>query len=328
MSHIPIPAEPTPPAKTAKLVGEIQTLRQERNAVILAHNYEHGEIQDSADFVGDSLGLSQTAATTPADVIVFCGVHFMAETAAILSPNKTVLLPDMRAGCSLADSITAEQVRAWKAKHPDAVVVSYVNTTAEIKAESDYCCTSGNAVKVIQAIPSDRQILFLPDQFLASFVGFATGREVLAWKGSCHVHAAITKDVVVSTQVDDPNAELLVHPECSYMGAYIQSQSANQSNGNNKVHVLSTEGMLRYVQESDTTTFVVATEMGILHRMRKACPHKTFHPITQTAVCAYMKLTTLEKVAYSLREMVYPVTVEPHVAERARIALERMLQLA
>lgn len=327
MNQIPIPAKPTPPAETAKLVAEIQTLRQQRNAVILAHNYEHGEIQDIADFVGDSLGLSQTAATTPANVIVFCGVHFMAETAAILSPNKTVLLPDMRAGCSLADSITAEQLRTWKAEHPDAVVVSYVNTTADIKAESDYCCTSGNAVKVIQAIPPDRQILFLPDQFLASFVGFATGREVLAWQGACHVHAAITKDVVTSTHIDDPNTELLVHPECAYIGAYIQAQSSNQSNSNN-IHVLSTEGMLRHVQASDTNTFIVATEMGILHRMRKACPHKTFHPITQTAICEYMKLTTLEKVAHSLREMVYPITVEPHVAERARSALERMLQLA
>lgn len=316
-------------------IAEIQRWKRERSAVLLAHNYQVGEIQDIADFVGDSLGLSREAARTDADVIVFCGVHFMAETAAILCPRKTVLIPDPQAGCSLADAITAEQLRAWKADHPGAVVVSYVNTTAEVKAESDYCCTSGNAVKVVQSIPPDREILFLPDQFLGSYVAHMTGRALHIWPGACHVHAAITPDVINNARQAHPDADFIVHPECGCITSCLQSLTcgAGDTTGNNghdvhnghDAHILSTEGMMRHTQQSEARAFVVATETGVLHRMRRARPDCVFYPVSEETICRYMKYITPEKVLHSLREMQYPVTVAPPLAERARSAIERML---
>lgn len=309
------------------LVAEIQRLKRERNAVLLAHNYQYGEIQDIADVVGDSLGLSQAAAHTKADVIVFCGVHFMAETAALLNPRKTVLLPDPEAGCSLADSITAEQVRAWKAEHPGAVVVSYINTTAEVKAESDYCCTSGNAVKVVQSIPPEQEILFLPDMFLASYVHHMTGRSLHTWPGECHVHAGITPEVINQARAEHPDAELIIHPECSCVTSclnYLACGDIHQQ----RVHVLSTEGMLRHTQQSNASEFIIATETGALHRMRKASPTRTFYPVSEQTICRYMKMITLEKVLESLQSMRHQVTVEATIAAQARRAVERMLELA
>ncbi len=310
----------------ADIVAEIAQLKRERNAVLLAHNYQYGEIQDIADFVGDSLGLSQVAARTDADVIVFCGVHFMAETAAILCPDKTVLLPDQQAGCSLADSITAEQLRAWKAENPGAVVVSYVNTTAEIKAESDYCCTSGNAVRVIEAIPPDRDILFLPDMFLGSYLRQVTGRPLKIWAGECHVHAGIKPEMVNAMHKAYPDADFMIHPECGCVSSYMHFLARGRVQDKN-THILSTEGMIKHAQESSAKNFVVATEIGVLHRMRKANPEKEFIPISEATSCRFMKMITLDKILHSLREMVHPVTVPADVSVRARGAIERMIAL-
>lgn len=310
----------------ADMVAEIAQLKRQRNAVLLAHNYQYGEIQDIADFVGDSLGLSQVAARTDADVILFCGVHFMAETAAILCPDKTVLLPDQQAGCSLADSITAEQLRAWKAENPDAVVVSYVNTTADIKAESDYCCTSGNAVRVIEAIPPDREILFLPDMFLGSYLRHVTGRRLKIWAGECHVHAGIKPEMVNAMHEAYPDADFMIHPECGCVSSYMHFLARGRVQDKN-THILSTEGMIKHAQESSAKNFVVATEIGVLHRMRKAHPEKEFIPISEATSCRFMKMITLDKILHSLREMVHPVTVPADVAVRARGAIERMIAL-
>src|SRR5512140_621707 len=273
----------------AELQGEIRALARERNAVILAHNYERAEVQDVADFVGDSLGLSREAAKTEADTIVFCGVHFMAETAAILSPGKTVLLPDMAAGCSLASTINADQLRAWKAEHPGAVVVSYVNTTAEVKAESDYCCTSGNAKSIIDSIPEDTEILFLPDMYLGLWLERVTGRKLEIWMGECHVHAGIRPADIDRLTAEAPDAELLVHPEC---GCASQAMAF----ANDRTHILSTEKMIDYAKRSPKQRFIIATETGIIHRLEKEAPGKTFEPIRDDAECRYMKVTTLEKV--------------------------------
>ena len=311
---------------TEALIDQIQQLKRERNAVLLAHNYQRGEIQDIADYVGDSLGLSQAAARTAADVIVFCGVHFMAETAAILSPAKTVLLPDLDAGCSLADSITAEQLRAWKARHPGAVVVSYVNTTAEVKAESDYCCTSGNAVRVIQAIPADREILFLPDMYLGTYLREVTGRPLQIWAGECHVHAAIRPQMVADRRAAYPDAEFMIHPECGCVSSSLHLLARGQIDRTN-TQIFSTEAMIQHAQRSDSSQFIVATEVGVLHRMRKASPAKSFIPIDDSISCRYMKMITLDKVLRSLQEMINPVTVAPELAERARGAIERMIAL-
>jgi len=310
----------------ADIVEEIQQLKRERNAVLLAHNYQYGEIQDIADFVGDSLGLSQAAAQTDAAVIVFCGVHFMAETAAILCPDKTVLLPDLKAGCSLAATIDAEQLRAWKAEHPGAVVVSYVNTTAEVKAESDYCCTSGNAVRVIEAIPPDREILFLPDMFLGSYLRQVTGRPLQIWAGECHVHAGIKPEMVNAMHSDYPDADFMIHPECGCVSSYMHFLARGRVSDKN-THIFSTEGMIRHAESSPAAQFVVATEIGVLHRMRKANPEKEFIPISESTSCHFMKMITLDKVLHSLREMVYPVTVPADVAARARLSIERMVAL-
>ncbi|HEU5013627.1 MAG TPA: quinolinate synthase NadA [Roseiflexaceae bacterium] len=307
-------------------IERINQLKHERNAVILAHNYQYGEIQDIADYVGDSLGLSQVAARTDADVIVFCGVHFMAETAAILSPDKTVLLPDLNAGCSLADAITAEQLRAWKAEHPGAVVVSYVNTTAEVKAETDYCCTSGNALRVIQAIPEDREILFLPDMFLGSYLRQQTGRNIHVWAGECHVHSGIRPSMIALQRAQHPDAEFLIHPECGCVSSTMHYLARGSISAEN-THILSTEGMIQHVEKSPQTQFIVATEVGVLHRMRKANPDKTFLPVDERIACRYMKMTTLDKIERSLRDMVHPITVPPEIADRARLAIERMIAL-
>ncbi|MGQ0646206.1 MAG: quinolinate synthase NadA [Gemmatimonadaceae bacterium] len=309
------------------LAAAIRTLARERRAVILAHNYERPEVQDVADFVGDSLGLSREAARTDAEVIVFCGVHFMAETAAMLSPQKTVLLPDLAAGCSLADTINADQLRAWKAEHPGAVVVAYVNTTAAVKAESDYCCTSGNAVEVIEAIPADRDILFLPDFFLGAHVRRMTGRSNIdVWLGECHVHAGITPQSLSSQRAQHPGAEVLVHPECGCATNVVEAISAGAI-PKEGVHVLSTEGMIKRPGVSGADTFIIATETGILHRLRRANPGKTFFAASDRAECQYMKLTTLPKVLRSLEQMQHRITVPADVAARARLALERMVAI-
>ena len=304
----------------ATLQDEVRALAEEREAVIIAHNYQRPEVQDVADYVGDSLGLSRWAAATSAEVIVFCGVHFMAETAAILSPEKTVLLPDLGAGCSLAASITGGQLRAWKAEHPGAVVVSYVNTTAEVKAETDYCCTSGNAQQVIEAIPEDRQILFLPDMFLGLWLERVTGRKLTIWMGECHVHAGIRPEDIERWERDAPDAELLVHPEC---GCASQAMAF----ASERTQILSTEKMVDYARRSPKERFLVATETGILHRLAKEAPGKRFEPVRDDAVCRYMKVTTLEKVRDSLRDLEHRVTVDPKTASKARLAIDRMVAI-
>ena len=311
----------------AELQREIKTLARERNAVILAHNYERPEVQDVADFVGDSLGLSREADSTQADVIVFCGVHFMAETAAVLSPQKTVLLPDLAAGCSLASMIDAEQLRAWKAEHPGAVVVSYVNTTAEVKAESDYCCTSGNAVDIVNAIPADTEILFCPDMFLGAHVKRMSGRQnIRIWMGECHVHAGIGPDHLRMRRAEHPGAEFLIHPECGCSTSVLEAMSAGDVDPEG-VQILSTEGMIKRPAISGADEFIVATEVGILHRLRRENPSKRFFAANEKASCAYMKVTTLPKVKRALEHMQHRITVPTDVANRARRAIERMIAI-
>jgi quinolinate synthase len=317
----------SPASEIAALQYRIRELARERKAVILAHNYERPEVQDVADVVGDSLGLSREAASTDAQVIVFCGVHFMAETAAILSPEKIVLLPDLGAGCSLAATIDAEQLRAWKAEHPGAVVVSYVNTTAEVKAETDYCCTSGNAVEVVNAIPANREILFLPDMFLGAHVRRLTGRENMhVWMGECHVHAGITPQRVAEQRAAHPGAEFLIHPECGCSTSVLEAMSAGDIDPEG-VQILSTEGMIRRPAQSDAEEFIVATEVGILYRLRKAYPDRRFLAADERASCQYMKVTTLPKVLRSLELMQHRITVPPEIAARARLAIERMVSI-
>lgn len=313
---------------TQKLVDEIKQLSKKRNAVILAHNYQIPIIQDIADFVGDSLGLSQQAAKTSAETIVFCGVHFMAETAAILCPTKRVLIPDLEAGCSLAASIDLAGLVAWKAEHPNAVVVSYVNTTAEIKALSDYCCTSGNALKIVQSIPEDKEILFLPDQFLGSWVQKMTGRKNMhIWMGECHVHAAVHPSKIDEKMKEHPDAELLIHPECGCLTPYLDRVARNSPDSKDVLKVASTEGMLKLATTSSAKKFVVATEVGILHRLKKENPEKEFLPISSEMSCQFMKMITLEKLHRSLVEDVFHVTVPEETASKARLAIERMISI-
>ena len=261
-------------SRIASLQEEIRELARTRDAVILAHNYQVAEVQDVADYVGDSLGLSRQAAAHEASTIAFCGVHFMAETAAILAPEKTVLIPDLEAGCSLAASITADELRTWKARHPGAVVVSYVNTTAEVKAESDYCCTSGNARAVIESIPEDQKILFLPDMFLGLWLEKVTGRKIMLWMGECHVHAGIRPEDMERWHDEAPDAELLVHPECG-------CASQAMAYADNRTQILSTEGMVNFAKASPKQRFLVATEVGIIHRLQKDVPGKRFEPIRE-----------------------------------------------
>jgi quinolinate synthase len=322
------------PAPTAADVGrmqdEVRALASERKAVILAHNYQLPEVQDVADFVGDSLGLSRQAASTESELIVFCGVHFMAETASVLSPGKKVLIPDLRAGCSLSESITAEQLRAWKAEHPGAIVVMYVNTSAEVKAETDYCCTSSNAVAVVEHIfrehGEDTEILFGPDMWLGAYVERVTGRGMQVWDGECHVHAGIRPSDLNALRESEPGAELLIHPECGCT-TQVMEYVASGDVAAEGTHFLSTEGMMRFAQGSESDTMIVATETGILHRMRQESPDKRFLAANEAAVCRYMKMITLPKLRDSLRELKYEVRVPPKIVERARLPIARMVAI-
>jgi len=310
------------------LKDEVLKLKKEKDVVILAHNYQIPEVQDVADFVGDSLGLSRQAAKVKQKTILFCGVHFMAETAAIISPSKRVLIPDLEAGCSLSDSITVVQLRKWKKEHPDAITVGYVNTTAEIKSELDYCCTSSNAVNIVNAIPKDKEILFLPDMFLGSYVSKMTGRKNMQiWAGECHVHAGITPDDIEKKLDELKNAEFVIHPECSCTTPMMYDMAAGNYK-NHQVQILSTEGMMNHVSKSDSQQFVVATETGILYRMRQKNPEKTFIPASENAECEYMKMITLDKVYRSLYDEKYEVNVPKKIADKARLSIERMLSIS
>jgi quinolinate synthase len=310
------------------LKDEVLKLKKEKDVVILAHNYQVPEVQDVADFVGDSLGLSRQAAKVRQKTILFCGVHFMAETAAIVSPDKRVLIPDLEAGCSLSDSITIDQLRKWKKEHPNAITVGYVNTTAEIKSELDYCCTSSNAVNVVNAIPKEKEILFLPDMFLGSYVSKMTGRmNMQIWAGECHVHAGITPADIEKKLSELKNAEFVVHPECSCTTPMMYDIAAGNYK-NHQVQILSTEGMMNHVSKSNSKQFVVATETGILYRMRQQNPQKTFIPASESAECEYMKMITLDKVYRSLYDEKYEVKVAKKTADKARLAIERMLSIS
>ena len=298
-----------------QLADKIRQLKTRRNAVILAHNYQPGEVQDIADFTGDSLALSVKAAGTDADVIVFCGVKFMAETAAILSPEKTVLLPDKQAGCPLADMITAKQLRELKSKHLDAVVVCYVNSSAEVKAESNYCCTSSNAVEVVESLPREKEIIFVPDRHLGRFVAEKTGRKMILWPGYCTTHAAITEDDIKNAKTAHPDAIVMAHPECTEPVKAISDQ------------ILSTGQMLKFAKQSRAKSFIVATETGIIHTLKKENPGKEFFAASSRAICPNMKRITLEKVLWSLEDMQYKITVPESVRARARTALDRMVAI-
>jgi len=312
----------------SKLQDEILKLKKEKDVVILAHNYQIPDVQDVADFVGDSLGLSRQAAEVDNKTILFCGVHFMAETTAIISPQKKVLIPDLEAGCSLSDSITLQDLLKWKKEHPAAIAVGYVNTTAEIKSELDYCCTSSNAVNVVNSIPKDKEILFLPDMFLGAYVSKMTGRKNMhIWAGECHVHAGITATDVQNKLDQFTNAEFLVHPECSCTTPMLYDIAAGDYN-NRQVQILSTEGMMKHVKNSPARDFVVATETGILYRMRKQNPGKNFVPASENAECQYMKMINLEKVYDSLIEDKYEVKVPKEIADKARLSIERMLAIS
>ena len=310
----------------AEWAREVRRLADERRAVILAHNYQVPWIQDVAHFVGDSLQLSRQAAETDADAIVFCGVHFMAETAKILSPEKTVLLPDLGAGCSLAASITGDDVRRWKAEYPGAVVVAYVNTTAEVKAESDICCTSSNAADVVRSIPEDREILFLPDMFLGAHVERQTGRKMHVWMGECHVHAGIGAGEMRARAEAEPDAELLIHPECGCASSalYLLGEGVLPAD---RTKILSTGGMVREALQSDAKKFLIATETGILHQLRKGNPDKVFEPVNEYAVCQYMKTITPARLLRSVREGVFEITVPEDVRVRAHRAVQRMIEI-
>lgn len=306
---------------------EVRQLAKERDAVLLAHNYQLPEIQDIADHTGDSLALSRIAAAHDASTIVFCGVHFMAETAKILSPGKTVLIPDARAGCSLADSIDAAQLRAWKAEHPGAVVVSYVNTTAEVKAETDICCTSSNAVDVVRSIPADREVLFLPDQFLGAHVKRETGRENLhIWAGECHVHAGINGPELAARAAANPDADLFVHPECgcATSALYLAGEGVVPKH---QVKILSTGDMVSEARATKASTVLVATEVGMLHQLRRAAPEIDFRAVNERASCRYMKMITPAALLRSLREGADEVHVDVETAARARGAVQRMIEI-
>ena len=314
---------PTPQGLTA----EILRLKAERKALILAHNYQRPEIQDLADFTGDSLGLSRKAQETDAEVIVFCGVHFMAETASILNPEKTVLLPDLLAGCSMADMISAEQLLDLKEQHPGALVVSYVNTTAAVKAESDICCTSSNATEVVASIPADREVLFLPDRHLGAHVQRVTGRANLRiWQGQCHVHEGIGGDVLRASVRADPTADVLVHPECACATSALNLVASGEV-APERVRIMSTGGMLDEARRTGARRVIVATETGMLHQLRRANPGTVFDAVSERAVCPYMKMITAAKLLRCLREGRDEISVDDEVADRARSAVERMIAI-
>ncbi len=342
MQELPTIQTPMPdalaPAEIAALSEEIRALAVQRNAVILAHNYEVPEIQDVADVIGDSLALSRRAAATDAEVIAFCGVHFMAETASILSPERTVLIPDLDAGCSLADSIDADQLRAWKAEHPGAVVVMYVNTSAEVKAETDYCCTSSNAVSVVEHIWSEHgpgtEILFGPDMWLGAFVERETGllddperrARFHVWDGECHVHAGIRPDDIARTRAEHPEAEFLIHPECGCSTQAMEYVASGDIDADG-VHMLSTSGMLEHVEANPDGSFIVATENGMLYPLQQVAPQAKLIEANRMAFCKYMKMITLPKLRDALAEMKFEVSVPADVAARARIPIERMVSI-
>jgi len=296
------------------LLDKIMSLKKSRNAIILVHNYQLGEVQDIGDFVGDSLELSQQAAKTRADVIVFCGVHFMAETASILCPDKTVLLPEMHAGCPMANMITAPRLREKKKEYPGAAVVCYVNTPAAVKAESDICCTSANAVKIVQLFPREQEIIFVPDKYLGSYAARQAGREMILWPGYCPTHARIQAQDIIRLRKEYPNAKVVAHPECRTEVTDIADA------------VLSTGGIIRYARESGVKEIIVGTEIGILHRLKKENPDKKFIPVTEQAVCPRMKLTTLESVLWSLENMTHKVKVSENIRARAWAAVDKMLK--
>ena len=306
---------------------QIRELARERDAVILAHNYQLPEVQEVAHHVGDSLGLSRVAAEAEASTIVFCGVHFMAETAKILSYDKTVLIPDERAGCSLAESINADQLRAWKAEHPGAVVVSYVNTTAAVKAETDICCTSSNAVDVVASIPEDTEVLFCPDQFLGAHVQRELGRENMhIWLGECHVHAGINGADLKARVAEDPDAELFIHPECGCATSALYLVGAGVV-PETRTRILSTSGMVTAAKETTARKVLVATETGMLNQLTKANPLVLFEPVNRAAVCKYMKMITPAKLLRSLRDGTDVVDVPPEIADKARLSVERMIAI-
>ena len=298
------------------IVDKIKEWKTKRNAVILAHNYQRGEVQDIADFTGDSLGLSQQAAKTKADVIVFCGVHFMAETASILCPDKVVLLPDEHAGCPMANMITLKELKIKKHEHPDAKVVCYVNSTAAIKAESDVCCTSSNAMKIVSSIPKEHEILFIPDKSLGGYVSSKLNRPMILWEGYCPTHHRILAEHIIKIKAAHPEARIVVHPECTPDVIALAN------------HVASTTGIAKYCKETDAREFIIGTETGILHRLRKENPRKVFYAITQLADCSNMKLISLEKVLWSLEDMIYQVKVPDDIAAKARVAIQKMLDLS
>jgi quinolinate synthase len=334
----PISPDALSPAEIAALSEEVRALAAERNAVILAHNYQLPEVQDVADHMGDSLGLSREAAATDADAIAFCGVHFMAETASILSPEKKVLIPDLGAGCSLADSIDADQLRAWKAEHPGALVVMYVNTSAEVKAETDYCCTSSNAVKVVEHIWAehgpDTEILFGPDMWLGAFVERETGlrddperrARFHVWDGECHVHAGIRPDDIVQTRAENPEAEFLIHPECGCATQAMEYVASGDIEPEG-VHMLSTSGMIQHVEDNPDGSFIVATENGMLYPLQQAAPQANLIEANRMAFCKYMKMITLPKLRDSLRDMKFEVSVPADVAAQAKLPIERMVAI-
>ncbi len=303
-------------AATEPLLDRLRRLKAERRAVILAHNYQRPEVQDAADFVGDSLGLSRQAAATDAPVILFCGVDFMAETAAIICPDRKVLVPDTHAGCPMANMISPRELREWKAEHPHALVVCYVNSSAEVKAESYVCCTSANAVAVLKGLPSEKEILFIPDRSLGDYASKKSGRRVTLWPGYCPTHHRILAEHVKRARAEHPGAEVIVHPECTADVIALAD------------HVASTSGMLRIGRESRAREFIIGTEIGLLHRLRKENPDKAFYPATSLADCPNMKLNTLEKMLWSLEDMQYEIRVPEPVAGRARRTIERMLEIS
>jgi len=312
---------------TSDLVAEIDELRRERGAAILAHNYQRPEIQDLADVVADSLQMARRATELDSPILVICGVHFMAETAAIANPDKRVLIPDRSAGCSLAATIQAADVRAWRASHPDGVVVAYVNTAADVKAEADYCCTSGNAVAVIRALPPGVPVLFLPDMYLGNYLRKVTGREIDVWLGECHVHAGMTRETLAERRAAYPDAEFLVHPECGCVTSAMYYAETEGDVAAGRMQIVSTEQMMRRARVSPARRFVVATETGVLHRLRRDNPTKEFLAAREEAECRYMKQITLTKLRDSLRDLKYEVTVPAATANRARRAIERMLAI-
>ena len=300
---------------SSQIIEKIHQLKRERNAVILVHNYQIGEVQDIADHIGDSLGLSRTASQTDADVIVFCGVHFMAETASILSPQKIVIMPDINAGCPMADMITSKALQAFKKEHPKATVVSYVNTTAEVKAESDICCTSSNAIKVVESLKDAEEIIFVPDKYLSHYVSTRTNRKIIPWNGYCPSHVKILPEDILKQKNAHPEAKVIVHPECTPTVIQLADE------------VLSTSGMCKYSRLSDANEIIVGTEVGLLYRLRKENPDKKFYTASKNAICPNMKLTTLEKVLWSLEDMKYQVKVPEDIQVRAKRAVDKMIEM-